>query len=199
MLLHASRAARRLGASLVRLPREAAAALSAPGTDRAARPGRLLMAMAIVLPIAAGAGYLIPRLTLVMSPSISAILLREAPGEIHRGDLVTFMLVHPLAGWMPVRVTKYALCFPGERIDWIEKPSPVRPAAWDGWYYCEDRLLGISRPVGHDGKHLEHWRPLYRIIPPGFIYVGSAHPSGFDSRYYGPVPISGLTKMEKLL
>lgn len=199
MLLHASRAARRLGPALLQLPREAAAALGAAETDREARPGRLLVALAVVLPIAAGAGYLIPHLTLVMSPSISAVLLHEAPGPIRRGDLVTFMLRHPLAGAKPVRVTKYALCLPGERIDWLEKPSPGRPGAWDGWYYCGDRLLGISKPVGHDGRRLEHWRPAYRIIPPGFVYVGSSHPSGFDSRYYGPVPISGLVRMETLL
>lgn len=199
-----SRAARRLAPALRRLPREAAAALGGPstredGTDGAARPGRLWLAMALVLPIAGGAAILIPRLTLVMSPSIEAALLRESPGEIRRGDLVTFMLSHPLAGPEPVRVTKYALCLPGERIDWLEKPSPGRPGAWDGWYYCQDRLLGISRPLGHDGRRLSHWRPLYRIIPEGFVYVGSSHPSGFDSRYYGPVPVSSLKRMEKIL
>jgi type IV secretory pathway protease TraF len=155
--------------------------------------------MALVLPIAAAAAVVIPRLTLVMSPSIEAYVLRESSGEIHRGDLVTFMLSHRLAGPKPVRVTKYALCLPGEHIDWLEKPSIGGPGAWDGWYYCEDRLVGISRPVGHDGKRLKHWRPAYRIIPPGFVYVGSSHPSGFDSRYYGPIPMSGLTRMEKLL
>jgi hypothetical protein len=199
MLLHASRVARRLAPALQRLPREAAAALGGPGTEGEERPRRLSLAMALILPIAGGAAFLIPRLTLVMSPSISAVLLRESPGEIRRGDLVTFMLVHSLAGPIPVRVTKYALCLPGERIDWLEKPSPGWPGAWDGWYYCEDRLLGISKPVGHDGKTLKHWRPKYRLIPPGFVYVGSSHPSGFDSRYYGPVPISGLKRMEKLL
>lgn len=158
-----------------------------------------MLAMVLILPVAAGAGYVIPRLILVMSPSVEALVLREAPGEIRQGDLVTFMLRHPLAGPKPVRVTKYALCLPGEHIDWLEKPSPGRPGAWDGWYFCEDRLLGISKPVGHDGRPLDHWRPSYRLVPPGFIYIGSSHPSGFDSRYYGPVPISGLTRMEKLL
>jgi type IV secretory pathway protease TraF len=37
------------------------------------------------------------------------------------------------------------------------------------------------------------------VIPRGMVYVGSHHPSGFDSRYYGPVPISRLRRMEKLL
>lgn len=199
MLLPALRAANRLGRGLTRLPREAAAALGGAGAKGEARPRRLWQAMALVLPVAGGTGLLVSRLTLVMSPSVDALVLREAPGKIARGELVTFMLRHPLAGPDPVRVTKYALCLPGERIDWLEKPSPGRPGAWDGWYYCEDRLLGISKPVGRNGRRLEHWRPAYRIIPAGFVYVGSSHPSGFDSRYYGPLPISSLIRMEKLL
>jgi hypothetical protein len=41
----------------------------------------------------------------------------------------------------------YALCLPGEHIDWLEKPVLAMRGAWEGWYYCEDRLLGISKPV----------------------------------------------------
>src|SRR4051812_29293119 len=122
MRSRAFRTAKRLGRALLRLPREAAAALARPAADGSATtgeagPSQLCLAMVVVLPIAAGAGFLIPRLTLVMSPSIDAMLLREAPREIRRGNLVTFMLSHPLAGPVPVRVTKYALCLPGERID----------------------------------------------------------------------------------
>lgn len=194
-----SRAAKQFVIGLIDLPRQAATALGAASGGDEPRPARLWRAMAIILPIAAGAAIFLPRLTLVMSPSINAVLLREAPGSIHRSDLVTFFLSHPLAGPAPVRVTKYALCLPGEHIDWLEKPLPAMHGAWEAWYYCEDRLLGISKSKGHDGKPLAHWRPAYRIIPPGFVYVGSAHPSGFDSRYYGPVAITRLTRMEKVL
>jgi type IV secretory pathway protease TraF len=199
MLLRVSRAARSLGGALLGLPRQAATALGAGGAECEPRPARFWLATGIVLPIAGAAALVLPQLTLVMSPSINALLLRESPGVIRRGDLVSFFLSHPLAGPRPVRVTKYALCLPGERIDWLEKPVMAMHGAWEGWYYCEDRFLGISKPVGHDGRRLAHWRPLYRFIPPGFVYVGSAHPSGFDSRYYGPVPIDRLNRMEKIL
>ena len=69
----------------------------------------------------------------------------------------------------------------------------------DGWYYCNGQLLGISKPLGHDGRRLQHFHPAQRLIPAGLIYVGSHHPSGFDSRYYGPVAISRLTRMERVL
>src|SRR3546814_18179291 len=80
---------------------------------------------------------------------------------------------------------------PGERISLIEKPSSMEPDAMDGWYYCDGVLLGVTKPYGRGGQRLDYWRPDHGLIPPGLLYVGSLHPSGFDSRYYGPVPIAG--------
>lgn len=198
MLSLAWKAARRLAIALKGLPRCAAVALGAPGLGLPARPGRLWKACAIVIPAGLLACWAMSQVTWVMSPSIDAWAVRAAPGPIAKGDLVMFTLVHPLAGPKPVQVTKIALCLPSDRIDWIEKPS-MTPGEWDGWYYCNETLLGISKPHGHNGQKLEHWRPMVGTIPPGMIYVGSSHPSGFDSRYYGPVPIRQLTRMEKLL
>lgn len=211
MLHRAFRAASRLALAMARLPRQAAEALGTPAHHGEPRPRRLWQAMAVILPIAGLAAWALPQVTAVMSPSIDAWLLYQKPGPIARGDLVSFELSHPLTGPRPVRVTKYALCLPGQRIDWLERPtdfpiprrgaSPASgaPNTWDGWYFCEGRFLGISKPAGHDGRPLAHWRPAYTIIPPGLIYVGSAHASGFDSRYYGPIPIARLTRMGKLL
>lgn len=199
MLRLAWAASRRLLPALWRLPRRAAVALGSPGLGEPARPSRLWKAMAIILPIAIAAWWAIPQVIWVASPSIGAWAVRAAPGPIARGDLVMFTLVHPLAGPDPVQVTKQVLCMPGERIDLVEKPSPLMPDEWEGWYYCEGTLLGVSKPFGRNGQRLEHWRPHDARIPAGTIYVGSDHPSGFDSRYYGPVPIARLTRMEKLL
>jgi conjugal transfer pilin signal peptidase TrbI len=180
------------------LPLRAAVALGASGLGQPPRPEQLFKAYCIVLPIGLLTWWAIPQVTWVMSPSIDAWAVRAAPGPIHKGDLVSFTLSHPLAGPKPVAVTKYALCMPGDRLDWIEKAS-MTPHSWDGWYYCNGRLLGVSKAVGHNGQRLEHYRPTDRVIPQGFIYVGSHHPSGFDSRYYGPVAISRLTRMERVL
>ncbi len=51
----------------------------------------------------------------------------------------------------------------------------------------------------NNGQRLDHWRPDNGLILPGTIYVGSTHASGFDSRYYGPMEIERLRRMEKLL
>lgn len=191
-------AARGIAPRLRALPKEAALALGAAQADQSVRSRRLARAYALILPIAAVTAWGLPQLTLIMSPSIDAWVVRKAPGPIHRGDLVSFKLVHPLAGPAPVDVTKYALCFPGDRIEIVETPS-MTPGAWDGSYYCNGHLLGISKAVGHDGQRLSHWKPDAQRIAAGHIYVGSAHASGFDSRYYGPVAISRLIRMEKLL
>jgi conjugal transfer pilin signal peptidase TrbI len=191
-------AAKAVWPELKLLPARAAVALGSAGLGEPQRPGRLVRACAIILPIGLLTWWLLSQLVLVMSPSIDAWAVRAAPGEIRRGDLVSFLLIHPLAGPKPVSVTKYALCLPGDRISMVERPSTIS-AARDGWYYCNDHLLGVSKPSGREGQRLNHWSPPYAVIPGGLFYVGSRDPNGFDSRYYGPVSIERLTRMEKLL
>jgi type IV secretory pathway protease TraF len=198
MLSLAWRAGKRLTLELKDLPLRAAVALGASGLGQPARPMQLFKAYGIVLPIGLFAWWAVPQMTLVMSPSVEAWVIHQSPGPIHRGDLVSFQLVHPIAGPKPVNVTKYALCLPGDRIDLVEKPSRTS-RTWDGWYFCNDRLVGVSKAVARDGRPLAHWRPANVIIPPGMIYVGSSASDGFDSRYYGLVAIDRLTRMEKLL
>ncbi|MBO9379507.1 peptidase [Sphingomonas histidinilytica] len=198
MLRLAWKAGKALWPEIRLLPLRAAVALGSAGLGQPPRPQQLWKAYGIVLPIGVLTWWAIPQVTWVMSPSIKAWAVRAAPGPIHRGDLVSFELSHPLAGPKPVGVTKYALCMPGDRIDMIEKPS-MTPRAWDGWYYCNGRLLGVSKAIGRNGQRLDHWNPAAARIPSGMIYVGSSHPSGFDSRYYGPIAISRLQRMERVL
>ncbi|NML87692.1 MULTISPECIES: S26 family signal peptidase [Sphingobium] len=198
MLRLAWTAARAAWPEIRATPRKAAMALGAGGPNTAPQPRRFWQACAIILPISAVACSALPRFTLVMSPSIDAWLVHKAPGTIRRGDLVSFKLRHPLAGPAPVDVTKYVLCMPGDRIEMIEKPS-MTPGARDGWYRCNGKLIGISKPVGRKGQRLRHWRPTEPHIPAGMVYVGSSYAGGFDSRYFGPVPLHRLTRMEKLL
>ena len=124
--------------------------------------------------------------------------MRADPGPIRRGDLVSFVLVHPLAAAGPVSDTKYALCLPGDRLDFVEKPLGVT-GLWEGWYFCNDRLLNRSKPFARNGRPMGHFRPAVGRVPAGFIFVGSEHRDGFDSRYYGPVAIERLTRMERIL
>ena len=193
-----ARLARALLIWLAGLPARAAAELGAPVADQPARPKRLWTALLVAVPAALLAAWAVPQVNLVMSPSIDAWAVRAAPGPIRKGDLVQFMLSHPIAGPKPVNVTKYALCMPGERLTRIETPSVASSTSFDGHYFCNGELLGVSLPFGPKGERLEHMR-WSGIIPPGMAYVGSHHPRGFDSRYIGLVPLHGLRRMQRLL
>lgn len=199
MLRLAWSVSKRLWPELKLLPLRAAVALGSAGLGSPPRPEQLWKAYGIVLPLGLLTWWAIPQITWVVSPSIDAWAVREAAGPIRKGDLVSFMLSHPFAGPRPVPVTKYALCMPGEILTEIEKPSYEGTNQPDGYYYCGDRLLGISKPYGRGGQKLEHLAWGRKPIPEGYVYVGSSHTSGFDSRYYGPVAITRLTRMEKIL
>ena len=177
--------------ALLSLPKEAATALSAD-------PGHFRRAMLVIAPVALFAALALPQLRVVVTPSIGAWIIRPAPGPIARGDLVMFELSHPVAGPRPVSVTKYALCLPGDRLTVVETPSRSVPHERSGRYYCNGALLGASLAHAMNGVPLQHFR-WNGVIPPGLLYAGSHHARGFDSRYFGLVPISRLVRMERLL
>ncbi|MFD2138259.1 hypothetical protein ACFSLT_28915 [Novosphingobium resinovorum] len=112
---------------LQNLPRQAAVALGAASLDAPARPAKLAYAILVVLPIALVVGWTMPQITLVMTPSIEAWALREKPGPIARGDYVLFVFQHPVIGDKPARITKHALCLPGDRLTTIELPRGTGP------------------------------------------------------------------------
>lgn len=191
--------ARSLWPQLAALPRAAALALGGAVGEQPASPKRFLAALAIIAPISCLSWTFIPAVTLVMSPSIDAWAVRKAPGPIRKGDLVMFDLYHPVAGPHAVSVTKRALCLAGERLREVERHSVHDGAVTHSLYYCGETFLGASRSFGRMGQRLEPLRWGDRLIPPGFVYIGSDHPEGFDSRYFGPVRIERLTRMERVL
>jgi type IV secretory pathway protease TraF len=193
-----ARALRAASIALSRLPGELATALGAPGLDPPARPHRLWIATGIAIPASALAAVVMPRITLVMTPSIDAWVVCKDPGPIARGDYVMFELNYPVAGPRAVSITKHALCMPGDRLSWRESPSGAAAAAHLTRFFCNGALLATALPFARDGRPLSHarWRG---IIPSGFAYIGSHHPYGFDSRYFGPVPINRLMRMKRIL
>jgi len=182
---------------LIHLPRAAASALSQGPRETPPRR-RLGLALLVACPAALAAGIVMPRLAIVMSPSIEAWVVTERPGKIGRGDYVRFTLRHSIAGPAAVQVTKHALCLPGDRLETRERPSLVLRTEVDGWYFCNGEFLGASMSRAHNGMRLDHLR-WSGVIPPGMAYVGSRHPRGFDSRYFGLVPIGRLMRMERVL
>lgn len=192
--------AARLGWPVVRdLPRRAAEALGQAGPDQPAMPERLWKAMAIVSAIAFFVWWALPQLIWVRSPSINAYAVRKSPGTIARHDLVMFELRHPLAGPVPVNVTKYALCLPGDHLASFTMRSDRFSGRIEAAFFCNGNLLGVSKAYGRNGQRLDYFRWKSGPIPEGRAYIGSSYKDGFDSRYFGLVPIAKLVRMERVL
>lgn len=184
---------------LAALPREAAIALGGTVADQPPIPRRLWIANAVILPLAWMVWFALHHYVLVMSASVNAWVVQPAPGLIAKGDLVSFDLVHPLAGPVPVRVTKRVMCVGGEKLRQIALPMDARHRNARSAYLCDGRLVGVSRAFGRNGQALAPYPWGDHPIPPGQAYLGSDHDDGFDSRYYGLIAIERLTRMERVL
>ncbi|WP_342250360.1 peptidase [Sphingomonas sp. OTU376] len=179
------------------LPARAAVEIGGQVEGMPARPHRLGIVLLGVIPLCMVASWLLPKVTLVMSPSIDAWIVTPAAGPIQKGDLVQFILDHPVAGPKPVSVTKYVMCVAGDRLSLVE-PASANPGPRVGLFFCNGIFLGRTLSQSSDGKPLPHstWRG---VIPKGFAYVGSRHPRGFDSRYLGILSLERLHRMTRLL
>jgi conjugal transfer pilin signal peptidase TrbI len=181
------------------LPREAAGALQSPDRAQPFLQSPLAKTLIIVSAIALFVWWALPQLLWVRSPSIDAWAVRKVGGPIKRHDLVMFELKHPLAGTAPVNVTKYALCLPGDYLASYTMHSERYPKRLDAAYFCNGSLIGVSKPYGRSGQRLDYFRWKSGPVPAGQAYIGSSYKDGFDSRYFGLVPISALTRMERVL
>jgi type IV secretory pathway protease TraF len=193
-----ARAVRALSTALSRLPSELAIALGAPEPDGSGRPQRLWIAIVVAIPASAFAAIVMPQITLVMTPSIDAWVVRKDPGPIVRGDYVMIELNHPVLGGRPVSITKQALCMPGSFLTWQRAASTSGPGASNTLFFCNGSLLATALPFTRNGRPLSpaKWNG---VIPEGLAYIGSHHPHGFDSRYFGLVPIANLIRMRRIL
>ena len=189
----------RAATALRELPLRASVALGAGGFGETAKPGRLWKAMLLVLPLAAAIYTVMPRYVLVATPSIHAHVVTAIGGEIRKGDLVQFMLSHRLAGPKPISVTKYVLCTPGEALSSRVIPAPLVPGKTTTLFYCGGVLLNATKPFTRGGEPTTAFAWPGGVIPPGYVYVGSEHVDGFDSRYYGLVAVARLQRMGKVL
>lgn len=181
------------------LSRHAAAALQSTNPGQPFFQSRLARAILIVSAIALFVWWALPQFIWVRSPSIDAWAVRKTGGEVERHDLVMFELRHPLAGPLPVNVTKYALCLPGDTLASYTMHSDRYPKRLEAAFFCNGSLIGVSKPYGHAGQRLDYFRWKNGPVPKGQAYIGSSYKDGFDSRYFGLVPISALTRMERVL
>jgi type IV secretory pathway protease TraF len=64
-------------------------------------------------------------------------------------------------------------------------------------YSVNGQPVGDVAPVDTSGRDLDPF--LYcGLVPNGSAFVGTSAPLSFDSRYFGPIPLSSLTVVEAL-
>ena len=123
------------------------------------------------------------------SPSLPRGLYRLCPTAHPVRDAVVSFPVPPTVTalisarhYLPAdaKLLKTVVALPGDRVD-------IDPSG----YRVNGHLIGSVSPTDAVGRPL----PAFSFsgpVPPGFAFVATSAPLSFDSRYFGPVPISSL-------
>ena len=142
----------------------------------------------VLLALIIGAAILLltnGRLIANIGVSTDKMLFWKTGGTIQSGDYVTFMLDHPLLS-RPVKVVKQVKCTPGQHLK-VDMEAA----------YCDGVYLGPKKKKTLTGKDM----PLFIYngrIPDGMYFLMNEHKDSFDSRYYGLVEGSKLTRLKVL-
>lgn len=163
------------------------------------RPKRLLLfltGVAVTMPALAASGFIGGyRLNLTPSEPLGLWRIEELQRSVAIGDLV--FLCPPMTAtfteaWRRGYLRR-GLCAGGLA------PLIKAVAALPGQHVdITDHVLIDGRPVpssavwGRDGEGRVLLPDSGGVVPPHHLFLHSAYASSYDSRYFGPVPVSGL-------
>jgi conjugative transfer signal peptidase TraF len=151
---------------------------------------RLVGALAIATVVVVTARLLAPRFVWNLSASLPRGLYRLEPAAaLRRGAVVSFSpppaatALISARRYLPDRASllKLVVGLPGDfvRVD-------------DTAYVVNGDVIGVIANRDSAGRPLAP-RHYSGLVPPGLAFVASHAPLSFDSRYFGPVPLSTLT------
>jgi conjugative transfer signal peptidase TraF len=110
--------------------------------------------------------------------------------DFRLGELVCFDAMHPAA---PRAARNYL----GDDMPMLKRVAATsgmlveRDA--DGTLRVDGKALPCSRVFAQDSRGTSLPKVAFPlVVPPGSVWLSSEHPKGFDSRYYGPVPVQTL-------
>ncbi len=108
--------------------------------------------------------------------------------EVERGNIVIFPWSDPILPDGVDHMTKRVMCLPGDRLS--------RKGLT---FFCNDRRITAAKTHSFAGDPLTVFDWTNGIIPDGVFFAATAHPDGYDSRYYGFVPLEIATVLERKL
>ena len=126
------------------------------------------------------------------TPSMSGTFyVKDADVKLSKNDIVRFTISHPyIFNGKPTSLIKKIKCMP---LDVLKIDA-------EGWVTCNDFFLGMAgnRVNEETGQEIKMFQ-YNGVIPSDKVFVMGEHPTSFDSRYYGLVSLSDLTKVKKIL
>ena len=108
--------------------------------------------------------------------------------DVRRGHMVLVRRTDPLIPKNIRHLTKVALCMPGDELRRIGLI-----------FVCNGRLISVAKSETQSGLPLEVFDWSGGPVPDGVFFAGSPHPDGYDSRYFGLVPLDRATVLEAIL
>lgn len=126
------------------------------------------------------------------TPSMTGTFYMKSDDVVlKKNDIVRFSISNPyIFDGAPTSLIKQIKCMPSDELK-IDS---------EGWVTCNDYFLGMSADrVNEETGEVINMFQYNGIIPENKAFVMGEHPTSFDSRYYGLISLSELTKVKKLI
>ncbi len=124
-----------------------------------------------------------------MTESVDGKIFKLRPElTVQKNTTVIFERKDPI---LPVGVdhmTKHVLCMPGDIL---------RRDGFD--FFCNGHLITRAKPYSNAGDLLPIFGWIEGPVPTGVFFAGTDHPDGYDSRYFGFIPLDSATVVERTL
>lgn len=147
---------------------------------------------ALLLLLRLGVELLREHIVINVTESMPLGLYRREPftQPVHKGQLVYVRVPAHVQTLLYTRryipkgaqLVKRVLALPGDH--WCATP--------DQGFWINEQLRGPVAVRDQRGELLPLWSQQCHELAPGFVLVGSDAPRSFDSRYFGPVPVTNL-------
>lgn len=159
----------------------------------------LLGCLSLVALMTIGAAHGVPGPRVNLTPSIPRGIYWYVPGNVHRGNLVQACLPLPLAMYAKARhmlgegscpaqsepIVKVLAAVPGDTVVLRRSGIRINGSSWP---------MSAPRLIDSQGQRVD-----FRLIPGVYVvraasaFLLGLHPRSWDSRYFGPLPMSTVS------